>query len=188
MRNNFVENYKNLTDEELITLINKGQYELLQVIISRYNSVILSNVRKLCSESYRDDAMAEANFALYTAVKNYEPDKGSFKVFANLCIKRAVISVLKNSKRKKAIPEDMLSSIEEVEIVDANSPETIFFEKQDYRDLANNIRLELSALEFKVLQYYLEGNSYGEIGKVLEISEKSVNNALTRIRKKLKTK
>lgn len=177
-----------MTDEELITFINNGHYEFLQVIISRYNSVILSNVRKLCPESLHDDAMAEANFALYTAVKNYEYEKGSFKAFACLCIKRAVISVLKNSKRKKAIPEDMVSSIEDVEIVDAKSPETVFFEKQDYMDLTDNIRLELSTLEFEVLQHYLEGNSYNEISKVLNIPEKSVNNALTRIRKKLKSK
>ena len=46
MRNTFVENNKNLSDGEIISKINSGDYELLQVIIERYYPVILSCVRK----------------------------------------------------------------------------------------------------------------------------------------------
>lgn len=183
---NFVENYEKLSDDEIVSLINNGDYELLQVIINRYYPVILSNVRKLCPEAYREDAIQEAILALYSAVRDYNSSKSSFKAFAGLCVKRAVISVLKRSQRKKNIPDELLSSIEEIEIVDSNSPEKIFFEREDYKNLANTIRLELSALEYEVLEFYLAGEKYCDIAQKLGISEKSVDNALARIRKKLK--
>lgn len=183
---NFVENNKKMTDSELVERINKGDYELLQVIIERYYPLICSYVRKLCPEAYSEDAFQEATLALYSAVKGFEPDKSAFSTFAEICIKRAVIGVLRSSNRKKAIPDELVSSIEDCELVDSNSPEKIFFDREDYKNLTDSIKLELSPLEYEVLQHYLTGSSYLEIALKLNISEKSVNNALMRIRKKLK--
>lgn len=186
MRNNFVENYENISENDIIKEINNGNYELLQVIISRYYPVICSLVRKYCPEAYSEDAFQEATLALYSAVKGFDAEKSSFSTFANLCIKRAVLGVLKSNRRKKDIPDELLSSIEDCDIVDSNSPEKIFFDREDYKNLTDIIRLELSQLEYDVLQCYLAGEKYADIAVKLGISEKSVNNALTRIRKKLK--
>ncbi|MBR6509220.1 MAG: sigma-70 family RNA polymerase sigma factor [Clostridia bacterium] len=184
----FVENYENLSDNEIVTEINGGNYELMRVIIERYYSVVIFNVRKYCSEDFFDDAVQEANLALYTAVKSYEPQKSAFSTFATLCIKRALFSMLKQRNGQKNIPKELISSIEETEIVDINSPEKLFIEKESLKTLKNNIQVELSALEYKVLQLFLNGESYSDISKKLGISQKSVDNSLTRIRKKLKFK
>lgn len=186
MRNTFVENYENISENDIIARINSGDYELLQVIIERYYPLICSCVRKYCPDAYSEDAFQEATLALYSAVKGFDPSKSSFSTFATLCIKRSVIAVMKNSKRKKSIPDELLSPIEDCEIIDNNSPEKIFFDREDYKNLADIIKLELSHLEYEVLQCYLAGEKYSDIAKKLSISEKSVNNALTRIRKKLK--
>ncbi len=183
----FVKSYEKLSEKEIISQIKNGDYELLQVIIDRYYPTICSCARKYCPASYTDDAVAEATVALYSAVKDFDEEKSSFSTFANLCIRRAVIGVLKNSKRKRSIPEELLSSIDEhKEIIDSNSPEKIFFDREEYKNLTDTIRLELSALEYKVLECYLAGDKYCDIAKKLDLTEKSVNNALTRIRKKLK--
>ncbi len=187
MRNTFVENYKNLSEDEIISKINGGDYELLQVIIERYYPVILSCVRKYCPKAYSEDAVQEATLALYSAVKSFDGEKSSFSTFATLCIKRAVISVMKKAKRTRNIPDELIDPIDEYEnIADSNSPEKIFFEREDYESLAEIIRLELSSLEYKVLQLYLSGEKYSSISERLGISQKSVSNALIRIRKKLK--
>lgn len=188
MGNYFVENYENLSDDEIVGLINGGDYELLQVIINRYYPAILSCVRKYCPVMHREDAIQEAILALYSAVRDYSAEKASFKSFAMVCIKRAVIAVLKKNMRKKDIPEELLSPLDEVLIIDSNSPEKIFFDREDFKKLTDTIKLELSELEYKVLQDYLLGNSYTDIAKNLNISEKSVDNSLARIRKKLKEK
>lgn len=186
MRKSFVENYEDMSDDEIIALINGGNYELLQVIIDRYYPVMLGYIRKYCPPDYSEDAVQEATLALYSAVKDFDSSKSAFSTFAALCIKRSVISVLKSRQRKKNIPDELLSSIDDLEIVDSNSPETIFFEREDYKSLTDTIRLELSALEYEVLQLYLSGEKYCDIAKKLNISEKSVDNSLTRIRKKLR--
>ena len=188
MRINFVENYEKMSDDELIALINQGDYELLKILIERYYPVVLYFAKKYCPESLRDDAVQEANLALFSAVKGYDSEKASFSTFAALCIKRSVLNTADGRLRKKEIPEELVSSIEDVELIDRNSPEKIFFEREDYKTLADNIKLELSVMEYKVLQLYLSGERYADIADILDISEKSVSNALLRIRKKLKNK
>lgn len=185
MGNNFVENYENMSDEEIVVLINNGNYELLQVIIERYYPAICGLVRSYCSERYAEDAVQEATLALYNAVRSFDGNKSAFSTFAMLCIKRSVISVLKGSKRKKNIPDELVSSIEDCDIVDKNSPEKIFFDREDYKNLTDIMKLELSNLEYEVLQAYLDGERYADIAKKLNINEKAVDNALSRIRKKL---
>ena len=184
----FVENYENVTDNEIVALINNGSFELMQVIIERYYPVVLFNVRKYCPEAYREDAAQEATLALYTAVKQFDSSKSAFSTFATLCIKRSVLSVLRAQQRKKNIPDELVDSLENLEIIDANSPEKIFFDKEDYESLKDTIKLELSSLEYDVLQLFLNGESYLSIAKRLGITEKAVDNSLTRVRKKLKCK
>ncbi|MBR4122900.1 MAG: sigma-70 family RNA polymerase sigma factor [Clostridia bacterium] len=187
MSENFVENYEKLTDDEIVVSIKNGNYEMLQIIIDRYYPTIYSYIKKYCSSDYAEDAFQEATLALYSAVKDYDSKKARFSTFATLCIKRALISVLKNRQRKKDIPQELLLSIEDINLIDSNSPEKIFFDREDYKNLTDTIRLELSSLEYDVLQLYLSGERYSDIALKLGISEKSVDNSLARIRKKLKT-
>ncbi len=183
---NFVENNNKLTDEEVVTLINCGNYELLSVILERYLPVIIKSAKKYLPENNIEDAVQEATFALYSAIKDYNSDKASFSTFADTCIKRSVISNIRKSNAQKCIPEKLITSIDDVEITDNKNPENILIEKESYKTLADNIRLELSSMEYKVLQLFLMGNSYSVIAESLSITEKSVDNALARIRKKLR--
>ena len=183
---NFVENNNKLTDDEVVSLINGGNYELLSVIINRYLPYIIKTAKQNLPETEVEDAVQEATFALYSAVKNYDSKKSSFYTFAITCIKRSVISQIRKSACKKNIPDGLVSSIEDVELADLNSPEKILIEKENYKAFTNNIKLELSSMEYRVLQLFLAGESYCEIAKLLNLTEKSVDNALARIRKKLK--
>ena len=186
MEKKIVENYEDLPDDRIISLINAHNPELIGVIIKRYYPTILMYTNSFCPSEMREDAIQEATFALYSAVKSYDSQKSSFATFADICIKRSVISFCKTHFRKKHIPSDLLSSIDEVEIPDSNSPEKIFFDRNDYETLTDSIKLELSAMEYKVLQLYLCGYRYSVIADKLGIKEKAVDNALLRIRKKLK--
>lgn len=188
MGNNFVEIYEKTADCDIVAMINGGKYELLQVIINRYLPMIMHYVGKYCNVTDREDAIQEATLALYYAVKNYDKEKSTFSSFAALCIKRSVIGNVRYSNRKKNIPEELISSIDDVEILDNNSPEKIFFDREDYKNLTEDIKLELSGLEYKVLELFLSGRKYSDIAEILSISEKSVDNSLARIRKKLRSK
>lgn len=182
----FVENNKKLSDNEIISLINAGEYENLQIIIERYLPLIIKTAKKYCPQNEVEDAVQESTFALYSAIKKFDPTKATFSTFASVCIKRSVIAHLRKNNAQKVIPDELLLSIEETEIAVTDSPESILIEKENYKALADNIRLELSNFEYSVLQYFLDGKSYREIADSLHVTEKSVGNALSRIRKKIK--
>ena len=186
MGEKIVENYENLSDEAIVSLVLSGDFEAVGVIIQRFYPTILYYINNLCPPEFKEDAIQEATFALYNAIKDFDPHKSNFSTFAGVCIKRSVLSFLKFQNRKKNIPSELLTPLEEIDIAVGNSPEKIFFDKNDYKLLTDNIKLELSPLEFKVLQLYISGYRYSVIADKLSISEKSVNNAMTRIRKKLK--
>lgn len=186
MGKKIVENYENLSDEEIVSLVNKGDFEPIGIIIKRYYPTILMYINRLCPPEVREDAIQEATFALYSAIKGFDSEKSLFSTFAGVCIKRSVLAFVKSQNRKKIIPPELVSSIEDVEIADSNSPEKIFFDKNDLKTLTDSIKLELSPLEYKVLQLYVSGYRYSVIADKLALTEKSVNNAMLRIRKKLK--
>lgn len=183
---NFVENNNKMTDDEVIKLINAGNYELFSIMINRYLPLTVKIAKNYLPENEIEDAVQEATLVLYSAIKNYDSAKASFATFAEVCIKRSVIAQIRKSNSQKNIPESLLTSIEEIEVSDHKNPENILIEKENYKTLADNIKLELSGLEYKVLQLFLIGESYSEIAEKLDIGEKSVDNALARIRKKLK--
>lgn len=186
MRNIIVENSQIMSDELAVKLINEGEYQLLPVIIEHYMSLIVSTAKCYLPSPYIDDAVQEATIALYNAIKTYDSQKSSFYTFASLCIKRSIIGFARKNGAQKNIPDDMLSSLEATEISDPSTPEAIIIEREDYDNLTQSIRLELSEMEYEVLQLFLSGMSYSSIAESLEITEKAVDNALSRIRKKLK--
>ena len=186
MRNFIVENSQILSDELIVKRINEGEYQFLPVIIERYMPIIVSNVKTYIPAPYVDDAVQEATIALYNAVKTFDAEKSSFSTFVSLCINRAVISFARKNGAQKNIPDGMVSSLEDTEICDDITPEAIVIAKEDYDSLTQSIKLELSSMEYEVLQLFLSGMSYSDIATSLELTEKAVDNALSRIRKKLK--
>ena len=186
MRKNIVENNQVMSDESIVKLIQEGEYALLPTIIEHYMLAIVSTAKGYLPAPYVDDAGQEATIALYNAIKTYDPQKSSFSTFATLCIKRAVIAFARKNGAQKNIPDELLSSLDNAEISDNTTPEVIFIEKEDYDTLTQNIKVELSSMEYDVLQLFLAGMSYSEIAKHLSITDKAVDNSLSRIRKKLK--
>lgn len=188
MGNIFVENYKKMSDEEIVSEIRGGNYEPISLILKRYEGKIGYYVSLYCDEADREDAAQEAGLALYGAVMSYDGSKSSFATFASLCIKRSMLDRVKRAARKKNIPPELVGSLEGVNIPDCNSPEKIFFDNEAYRTLTESIKLELSYTELSVLRLFLDGKRYIDIADKLGITEKAVSNALTRIRRKLKDK
>lgn len=67
-------------------------------------------------------------------------------------------------------------------------PEKLLIAREQIEDRNARIKKELSKLEQQVLKLYLQGLSYEEIAEQLRKTEKSIDNALQRIRGKLSRK
>ena len=183
----FVEDYANLSDNELISHIRKGEYRYLEILSAKYKPMISNIASDYISDDFElDDLVQEGEIALLSAVRSYSKDKSSFRTFANLCVTRAISSFVKSAAVAKRIPSGLIDPIDDTDFSDEASPESIVIEREEYKNLTNRIKLTLSELEYKVLCEFLQGNSYTDISKKLGISVKSVDNALRRVREKIK--
>ena len=184
----FVGNYGKMSDEDLVEHINNGSSTCLQILISRYMPIVRKYaVRYSRYNSDFEDLVQDGLIALYSAVRRYRIGQASFATFASLCIRRALIGEHRAAGRKRRIPLELVSSLNDnVDIADSKDPESILLEKESYKKLTETIKVELSSLEYRVLSAFLSGKSYEQISNMLGITQKSVDNALRRIRSKLK--
>ena len=99
-------NYNNMSDDELLELINKKDTDALDFLICKYKDLVNSKVNKyFIIGAEKEDIVQEGLIGLYKAIKDYNPDKqNSFKSFANLCIERQLITAIKSSNRQKHMP------------------------------------------------------------------------------------
>lgn len=177
----------NLSDGELVKSISAGNYTHLQTLINRYMPYIISVASRYNSSGYDvEDLIEEGIIAVFDAVKSFDGDKSSFRTFVTLCINRAISGQVKMLSSKKRIPERLITNIDEAVLPDESSPENIFIEKESYNDLAVAIKNNLSDFEYKVFSAFMQGDSYVDIASSLNITVKSVDNALRRIRSKLR--
>lgn len=173
--------YSSMTDEQLVALCRKGE-DLIPVIISRYASVVRMKAASMnVSLTERDDLMQEGFLGLISAVRSFNPDKNaSFPTYANRCIANKIISALPKQS------EEVLDDENECE-PDNNTPESIFFSKLLSEEIARVMSDELSDMEREVFRLFLKGETYEEMAKSLGLNVKTVDNALQRVRKKLKS-
>ena len=176
-----------ISENELILRIRSGQKELFTYVCTAYMPLINCCISALnCSETDREDFVQIGLLALSGCVDHYDFNSSSFSTFVGVCVKRALLSELRRISAKKQIPCSALVSIEECELFDVADPETSFIDKESAENLNNKIKDTLSELEYKVLTAYLTIGSYAAVSKSLSISQKDVNNALQRARKKIK--
>ncbi len=193
-------NYDSLSDNEIISRISENDNDAMEYMMKKYGGIVKREVRTVyLIGAEPDDLMQEGMIGLFKAIRDYDTDKGAaFLTFATLCVRRQIKTAINNSNRKKHIPLNNYISIyaeneeygyeleDNLESDDNNSnPEDMMIAKEKSKALNEMIEKRLSSFEKKVLSCYLDGLSYQEIAQRLDKTEKSVDNALQRIRKKL---
>ena len=195
------EKYGNLTDEQIISQIKEGDEQALSFLLDKYKDLVNSKVGKyFIIGAEKEDIIQEGMIGLYKAVKNFDSSKqNTFKTFANMCIERQLITAIKSSNRQKHMPlnsylslntsaydndEDGTELIETFEVDTIEDPLETIMKKEYFNEIQNTVYKSLSKFEEKVLDRYMQGESYEIIARKLETPVKSVDNAIQRIRKK----
>lgn len=190
-------NFENYADELLVEESRKGNAKATEIIILRYKNLVKAVARSyFLAGADIEDLLQEGDIGLFKAIEGFN-GTSSFKSFAYLCVKNAVLSAIKKSNSNKNKPLNNYISLSGIDGNDADKseividtgfdPETGYINKEAEKELKSKIKDQLSAFEHKILTKYLQGYSYLEIGDDLGKSQKSIDNALQRIRKKLKT-
>ncbi|MCM1272435.1 MAG: sigma-70 family RNA polymerase sigma factor [Clostridium sp.] len=192
--------YSRQSDNEIIRRISDGDDDAMEYMMKKYGSLVKKEIRTVyIIGAETEDLAQEGMIGLFKAIKDFEPDKGaSFPTFATLCIKRQIKTAITASNRQKHKPLNTYISIyaesnekgtllgEDIaDTKDAANPERLVLVRERNNVLNERIASELSSLERKVLKLYLDGLSYADIAAALSKTEKSVDNALWRIRSKL---
>ncbi len=182
--------YEKKSDLALVSLAGVGDENAVLVLLSRYLPLVKSCARAYAGPDEFEDLCQEGMIGLLTAIRTYDPAKSTFSAFAWLCVNRMLSTVHRSATRKKKLPAGAVVPLEELEehfsAASAETPESIFINREDYHRLMARINRRLSKLEQAVLGAYLAGASYQEIAVRLDITEKGVDNAIQRIRRKLR--
>lgn len=189
-----------IDDETLASKANLGDEKAENEIFERYKGLVVKIARSyFILGGEMEDIVQEGMIGLYKALKGYDKKKNaSFKTFAIMCIKHQIQSAIKVANAKKNSPLSNSVSLQSfsensddedflpVSLIFQISPDEKVINKENYQNLLENIKKMLSDKEFQVLKYYLKGYTYKEISNILETSEKSIDNSLSRIKSKLK--
>lgn len=185
--------YTEFSDDRLIELTRSGQNGAFDVLAQRYLPLIRAKASLYGgAKTEFDDFIQEGFLAFLHAVKSFDAKAAaSFSTYAGICIERRFKSVYKSEKRLKNIPSDRLVPLTDGALEDkaeaGASPEQELIDKEAYHQMMARIQTELTSFEQKVLSFYLSGLSYARTADALNTSAKSVDNALQRIRRKLKS-
>ena len=188
--------FDNISDEELIARLRDGETIIEDYLMEKYKGLVRQKARAMfLIGGDTDDLIQEGMIGLFKAVRDFQPGReATFATFARMCIDRQIYSAIQNSNRQKHLPlnsyvslnqEDESSPIWELSV---ENPEEIIIDQETTRDLQQKISDYLSPMENKVLDLYLKGEGYVEIGRILGKSPKSIDNALQRIKKKIRGK
>ena len=186
--------FDNISDEELIARLRDGETIIEDYLMEKYKGLVRQKARAMfLIGGDTDDLIQEGMIGLFKAVRDFQPGReATFSTFARMCIDRQIYSAIQNSNRQKHLPlnsyvslnqEDESSPIWELSV---ENPEEIIIDQETTRDLQQKISDYLSPMENKVLDLYLKGEGYVEIGRILGKSPKSIDNALQRIRAKIR--
>ncbi len=190
-----------LSDEELVCKAKLGDEKAENEILERYKGLVVKIARSyFILGGEMEDIVQEGMIGLYKAIKGYDKKKNaSFKTFATMCIKHQIQSAIKVANAKKNSPlsnsvslQSFSENSDDDDFLPANlifqvSPDEKIINKERYKNLLEEIRKMLSEKEMKVLRLYLKGYTYKEIGKILKMPYKSIDNSLSRIKTKLRS-
>ena len=193
--------YSNLTDEQIITDIKNGDEQSLVYLLNKYKDLVNSKVGKyFIIGAEREDIVQEGMIGLFKAIKGYDAEKDvTFRSFADLCIRRQIITAIKASTRQKHIPLNSYLSlnksafdedtdrevIEQLDIDMVPDPLETITKKETYKNIELKMSEILSDFEQQVFNEYLNGETYVKIADKLHTHAKAVDNVIQRIKRKV---
>ena len=184
------------SDKQLILLARNGDELAEEILAKRYGKLV-----RICARQFflvggdGEDLIQEGMLGLLNAIRKFDPEReASFKTFAERCIRNRLLTAVESANRMKNDPLNKGLSLESLEKeedgsarseqLSARCPEDIILEREQVTEIRAEYKKRLSKFETEVLERYLDGLSYREIAALMGKSEKSIDNAVQRIRKK----
>lgn len=196
--------YQDLNDYELVSMAQELNEDAINLLHEKYTPLIQKKSKKYMKYLRNkgielSDLIQECTIGFEEAIHNFNSnDNVSFYTFANVCMDRQLMSELTKQNRDKykflneAVPLETIDEENDINLIDlikdnTNNPELGLLSNEDFKELYKNISKELTSLEECVFKLKVQGFSYKEIADILDKDDKSIDNAIQRIKTKIKT-
>lgn len=177
--------YTQMSDRELLEN-NSADSGKLAELISRYMKAVFAAAARYSQTADHEELVSDGMQGLMAAIQSYNGEKGEFSAYAYACIDNRLKNTVKRSLRRKNILSDT-DSEELANIADTKpTPEQIVIDRESTALLLRNMRTNLTALELRCMEGVMMGLSYEEIARMMNVDKKSVDNAVSRARTKLR--
>lgn len=183
-----VKNYHIMSEEELAELCKNYDDTALDTLIKRMESVIAGCVSAFTDSRFeKEDLMQEGMVACFRAILSYDDKKGaSFRTYASVCIRNALKNFVKKKDNVFLSADEGFVPLED-ETSDGATAEDEYISSENYKTLRVSLEKVLSETEYSVFSLFVDGMSYSEISQKTGLTVKSVDGALQRVRKKLRS-
>ena len=180
-----------LSDAQLLSLVAAGDAAAEEALAERYSRLV-----RICARPLY--LIQEGMLGLLSAIRQYDPASNvPFKSYAEVCISNRIYSAIKSASRQKHSPLNSGISLDSILSEESQTQASTYPEancrvteeqvlaRESEQELLSAFTRYLSAFEAQVLRLYLSGLSYAEMAAETNKSEKSIDNAVQRIRRKL---
>lgn len=196
--------YKDLSDSELFMLVSEENEDAKDALFEKYNYIIDIMLKKYSYVASRmgidyKELYSEALYGFSDALANFQEGRdASIATFISLCINRRLQKIIvKSSTIKNKVLQESYSldhvyeqfGIPLVEMISDNSendPLINMTKNEDYEELLNKIAEVLSESEYEVFNLMINNLDYNEIALILNKTPKQIDNAIQRIKHKIK--
>lgn len=192
-------------DSALVEAAQTGDEQATRVLVQRYHALVRSRARRyFLAGADREDVAQEGLVGLFKAIRDYDASREvSFHSFADLCVKRQIISAVKTATRMKHSPLNAYVSLTapaldsergERLLSDAmgdgqlSDPAEIVAGAWTVRFIQDGASESLSALEQDVWRMHLSGCTYQQVADEVGRDVKAVDNALQRVKRKMEAR
>ncbi len=186
------QNYHELSDTELTGKVKETDWDAFTELSGRYLGLIRGKAAQFTGGSLpeKEDLLQEGVLGLYLAACSYKPEQGaSFSTYAGVCVYNQMASAVRAHVSKKNRPLNESIPLETAGDAPADaleSPEALVELQENFQGILLKLKHSLSPLEQKVLSWYLSGCKRQDIPEKTGLSLKTFDNALHRVRKKMK--
>lgn len=196
--------YTEYNDYELLNYISEQNEDAKNIMFKKYEPLILSISKKMLNYVPNaglelNDLVQEGMLGLSNAMETFRESKETlFFTYAKTCIKRKIIDQVISSRRLKHKILNESISLEETDsegnefAIDyllkdnSSNPEELIINGEKKEEFLKEVNEVLTPLEIQVFDLRINGFNYKEISEILDKDSKAIDNALQRIKTKLK--
>ena len=191
--------YKDFNDFELLSYVSENNEDANNILIKKYEPLINKIASKMilyCKNNglEKSDLIQEGMIGLNSAINRYrEQNNVLFYTYAKTCIERRIIStvIASNRNKNKILNESLSLDDEETSLFNfikdsTLNPEKLLLDVELEEDLLFKIKSNLTDFEDQVFTLMISGFKYKEIAEILGKDNKSIDNAIQRLKAKIK--